>query len=146
MGDDAVDAVGAADVLAQQADPDLRDGQRVGAVDALLGPRRGVRGLAPVADLPVADRQAGHRLTLDRRGVHHHRRVDAVEGAALEHQDLAAAALLGRRAEHLHGQPEVVGERGEREAGAGGRGGDDVVAARVADPGQGVVLGADARR
>ena len=42
-------------------------------------------------------------------GVDHHRGVDAVEGAALEHEHLAAAALLGRGAEHAHGEPEVVG-------------------------------------
>src|SRR5687768_8552536 len=74
----------------------------------------------------------------------HHRRVHAVEGAALEHEDLAAAALLGRRAEHLHRDAEVVGQRSQRHSRAHARGGDDVVAARVPDAGQRVVFGADA--
>ena len=76
-------------------------------------------------------------------GVHHHRRVTPVEGAPFEHEDLAAAALLGRRAEHLHGDAEVVGQGGQSQAGADRRRGDDVVPAGVTDAGEGVVLGAD---
>ena len=69
--------------------------------------------------------------------------MDAVEGAPLEHEDLAAAALLGRGAQHLDGEAQVVGHLGQGQAGTDGGGGDDVVAAGVADAGQGVVLGAD---
>ena len=46
-------------------------------------------------------------------GVDHHRRVGAVEGAPLEQEDLAAAALLGRGAEHGDREPEVVGDAGQ---------------------------------
>ncbi len=58
-------------------------------------------------------------------------------------KDLAAAALLGRCAEHGDREPEVVGEPGQSEPGADRGGGDDVVPAGVADPGQRVVLRAD---
>ena len=69
--------------------------------------------------------------------------MDAGEGAAFEHEHLAPAALLGRRAEHADRQAELVGHRGQRQAGPDGGGGDDVVPAGVPDVGQGVVLGAD---
>ena len=58
-------------------------------------------------------------------------------------QDLAAAALLGRRADDLDGQAEVVGDGASARPAPTAVGGDDVVAAGVADAGQGVVLGAD---
>src|SRR5262245_6053021 len=73
----------------------------------------------------------------------HHRRVHAGEGATLEEQDLAAAALLGRGADDAHGQADVVGDPGRRQAGSHGERRDHVVAAGVPDVGQGVVLGAD---
>jgi hypothetical protein len=77
------------------------------------------------------------------RRVHHHRRVDTVERAALEEVDLPATALLGRRADDMHGQAEIVGERRECETRTGGRRRDHIVPARVADPRQCVVFGAD---
>ena len=54
--------------------------------------------------------------------------------------------LLGRRTDHLHGDAELVGERGERETGAHGRGRDHVVPARMADARQRVVLRTDRDR
>ncbi len=80
---------------------------------------------------------------LHRRGVHHQRRVHAGEGSAVEHEDLAAAAFFGRGAEDRQRDAELVDERRERERGADRARGDDVVAARVTDDGQRVVLGAD---
>ena len=51
-----------------------------------------------------------------------HRGVHAVEDPAFDHEDLAAAPLFGRRPDHLHGDPEVVGHSGERDPGShGGR-------------------------
>ena len=76
-------------------------------------------------------------------GVHHHRRVDAVEGALLDHEDLAAAALLGRGAQDHDPPAELVGEGRGGEPGAEPGGGDDVVAAGVADAREGVVLAED---
>ena len=78
-------------------------------------------------------------------GVHHHRGVDAVEGAPVEQEDLAPAALLGGRAEDAHREAEVVGHPGECQAGADGGGGDDVVAAGMAHAGQRVVFRTDRR-
>jgi hypothetical protein len=57
--------------------------------------------------------------------------------------DLAAAALLGRRAEHPHRQAERRRPPRPGPARPPRGGGDDVVPAGVADVGQGVVLGAD---
>jgi hypothetical protein len=62
------------------------------------------------------------------------------EGTAFEHQHLSSSALLGRRAEDAHGQPDVVRDRGQREPGANGGSGNDVVAAGVTDLRQRVVL------
>jgi hypothetical protein len=75
--------------------------------------------------------------------VHHERGVHAVEPAPLEHEDLAAASLFGRCADHRQRDAEIVGERRECQRGADRARGDDVVAARVTDDGQRVILGAD---
>ena len=96
-----------------------------------------------VVHLDVVDGQAGGLEPVLGPGVDHHRGVGAVERAALEQEDLAPAALLGRRAEHRDRQPDVVGHRGQGHARADGGGGDEVVAAGVAHAGQRVVLGAD---
>ena len=142
LGDHAVHLVARRQLLAQQADRHLGHGQRVLRVDPLPGRGRSVR-LAPgEGHVEVGHGEAG-RQALGRPGVDHHRRVHAGEGAALEHEDLAAAALLGRRAEHADGEPEVVGHLGQRQAGPDGGRGDDVVAAGVAHVGERVVLGAD---
>ena len=114
--DDAVDAIGLADVLAEAADRGLRDGERIGGVDAALGERRGVRLLTGVADLELG---AGEERLLDhvhRRRMHHHRGVNAGEHAAVEEEDLAAAALLGGRADDAHGEADVVGDARRRAA------------------------------
>ena len=87
--------------------------------------------------------QAGADEPLGGPRVHHHGGVHAGEGAALEHEDLAAAALLGRGAEHPDAESDVVGDRGQGQPRADGRGRDDVVPAGVAHVGQSVVLGAD---
>ena len=57
----------------------------------------------------VGDREAGGLEPLVGPRVDHHRRMDVVEDALLEHDHLAAAALFGRRAEHRHRDPELVG-------------------------------------
>ncbi len=74
----------------------------------------------------------------------HHRRVYTVEDAGIEHGDLAAAALFGRRADDPHRESEILGAAQERDAGPHRRGGDQIVAAGVTDFGQRVVLSADA--
>ena len=74
----------------------------------------------------------------------HHRGSDVVEGSGPEQQHLSAARLLRGRAEQRHRQPQLVGHLGQRQRGADRGSGDDVVPAGMSDPGQRVVLGADA--
>ena len=70
------------------------------------------------------------------RGVHHHGGMNARESAALKQQDLAAgiAHFFGRRADDADGEAHVVRHFGRSQRCANGRGGDDIVAAGVADP------------
>ena len=76
--------------------------------------------------------------------VDHHRRVDVLEHAALDQLHLAAAPLLGRRADHLHApRRQLVAHGRQRGAGAGAGRRDDVVTAGVADGRQRVVLAED---
>lgn len=98
--------------------------------------------LAPTTNVLVTDGERLGACDIDRSGMDH-RRVQAVERAALQHDDLAAAALLGRGAEHRDGQAEVVSARREGAGGADRGRGDDVVLAGVSESGQRVVLGAD---
>ena len=72
--------------------------------------------------------------------MHHHRDVEAVEGAAVEHQDLAPAAFLRGRAEDDHGRVDLVGDTREPDRRAHRARRDDVVPARVPDVGERVVL------
>ena len=66
----------------------------------------------------VVNGQARGFEALGRPGMDHHRRVDVVEDAGLQHEDLAATSLLGRSAQHPHGETELVGHpaqgRGQR--------------------------------
>src|SRR5207244_11877401 len=102
VGDDAVDAVALPDVLPPEADRRLRDRERIGGVDPELREGGRVRRPARVADLEVPPRQ-GRRLDhVGRRRMYHHGRVHAREDAALEEEDLAAAALLRWGAEDDH--------------------------------------------
>ena len=96
-----------------------------------------------VADLDVVDREAGRHEPVVGPGVNHHRRMRSVEGAALEHEDLAATTLFCRRAEHRDCQPDVVCHRCECSSCTDRRRRDDVVSACVADTWQCVVFGTD---
>ena len=53
-----------------------------------------------------------------------------------------APALLGRGAQHPHGDAQLVGQSGQPQPGTDRRGGDDVVAAGVTDTGECVIFGA----
>ena len=129
-------------LLAQEADGHLCDRQGVLRIDPFPGRGRCVGLASAEVDVVVGHGEAGGRQALGRPGVHHHGGVDAGEGAAFEHEDLAAAALLGGGAEHADGEPELVGHGGQGQPGPDRGGGDDVVTAGVADVGQGVVFGA----
>ncbi|CAM5267931.1 hypothetical protein SMICM304S_03069 [Streptomyces microflavus] len=72
----------------------------------------------------------------------HHRGVHTVERSGLQEERLARPAL-GGGADHPDGQAEFVGVRGEAECRADPGGGDQVVAAGVAEAGERVVLAGD---
>lgn len=141
-GNDAVDTIGVAGLLAQQADRHLRDGHRVGGVDTQLGVRAGVCGAAPVGDVENRDGRSAQRRGFVGSGVHHHGGVGPVESAAVEHQNFPAAALLSRCAQHRDGQAKLVGHGSEAEARPDGRRRDDVVPAGVPHLRERVVLSA----
>ena len=145
VGDDAVDAVGRVDVLAQQADGRLGDGQRVRGVDAAFGKGRGVGFLARVGHVEHGAGDDGRVDHVHRGGMDHHGRMHVRERAPLQQQNLAArvADFFRGGAEYADGQTHVVGHCGRGERGADRGRGNDVVAAGVADTGQAVVLGAD---
>ena len=58
FGDDPVNLVARVQVLAQQADRDLSDGERVAGIDPFVRRRRRVGATAGVADVDVVDREA----------------------------------------------------------------------------------------
>ena len=140
VGEDAVDALVGLDVLAQRGDVHVAEDGGVEGVAALVGRGGGVGGLALVAHVALLDRDRVHAAQVGTRRVDHHRRVDALEGALLGHEDLAAAPFLGRRAQDQHPPARLLGERGGGQPGPEPGGADDVVAAGVADDRQGVVL------
>jgi hypothetical protein len=142
VGDDPVDLVEVVDVLAEQSHAHLGHGEGVEGVDAQLGIGGGVRLLARVTDAELLGRDHRPVGNVERRRVGHHGQVGAGEGAPVQEQDLSAAALLGGGAHHRDGQTDVVGHGGQGQGGPHRGGRDHVVAAGVADLGQGVVLGA----
>src|SRR3989442_10575131 len=112
-------------------------------------PRTGETGCGRGAELEASPQAAEQVLVDDPavEAVDHHRGVHRLEDAALDEPHLAAAALLGGRADDLDATlRQLVAKRGQRGAGADAGGGDDVVAARVTDAGQRVVLAEDRDR
>ena len=100
-------------------------------------------GFALVVGEELVDGDDVHGHQVHACGVDHHGRVDALEGAPLGQEHLAAAALLGGRPHDDDPPAELLRERRGGEAGAQARRGDDVVPAAVADLGQRVVLAQD---
>src|SRR6185295_18664030 len=144
VGDDAVDPAVRAYLLPHHADRVVGLDDRVQRVDPFPRIGGGVRGLA--AELEGAAHDAQQVLVQDGavEPVDHHRAVHVLEHARLDELDLPAAALLGGGADHLDAALRELGpHRGEGRARAGAGGGDDVVAARVPDAGQRVVLAQD---
>ena len=135
-----MDPVGGRDVLAEGGHRVVAEDGGVEGVAALLGGGGGVGGPAEVLDLVGGDGDDLGLDEVDAGGVDDQGRVDAVEGAPVAQEDLAPAALLGRRADDVEPAAGLGddGGRGQGRPQAGG--GDDVVAAAVADAGQGVVL------
>ncbi|TLS31508.1 hypothetical protein PpBr36_02729 [Pyricularia pennisetigena] len=150
-GDAAVYPVRGPALLPHQ--PQRRVGQRDGVLRVDAQPRRRGRVRRPAVVLDVeAVRGHGERVggvggVAAGARVRHDADVDVVlrEGPGLEHAHLAAQRLLGRRAEQHHpaGQGLPPHDLGGGQ-GAGDRGGgDQVVAAAVAQALQGVVLGVE---
>ena len=73
----------------------------------------------------------------------HHRQVEPVEDAVLQHDDLAASPLFGRGPQYPNGDPGLVGDTSQTDTGADAGGGDDVVPAGVADPRERIEFGTD---
>ncbi len=108
LADHAVDLIAGWQLLAQQTQRDLGDRHGIERIDALPGGGRGMGFPAHEMHIEMRDGQAGAGQPFDRPGVDHHGGVDAVEGAPVEHQDLAPATFFGRRAQYPHGQPDRV--------------------------------------
>ena len=146
IGDHAVDAGGAADVLPERVDGVVGDDHRFERIDAALRLRRGVR-LAPVvldAQLGAGERPGDDAVA--RTGMRHDRGVEAVERALADHRNLAAVDLFGGRADDVHAALQIIDHGADAGARARRRRGDDVVAAAVADAGERIVLGKDGDR
>ncbi len=104
------------------------------ALTSVLGVGRGVRGLAGEDDLGVRHRERPRLGDVDGCRMRHHRQVEADERAAVEHLDLAAAAFLRGRAEHLDRQAGLIGHLGECQRRTDRDRRDQVVAAGMAKP------------
>ena len=131
-------------LLAQQTGRDLGDHGGVVGVQAVGRVGGGVGAAARVGGAPAADGLAGGADGVVgvgvAHGVGHQRQVHALEHSAFDQQLLAAAVLLGRGADDLHCHVQLGGRLDECEGCPERGAGDEVVAAAVADAGQGVVL------
>jgi hypothetical protein len=78
--------------------------------------------------------------------MNHHGGMNAIKASALKHQNFSTgvADFLGGRANHADGETYLIGDFRGGKSGANSRSRNDVVPASVADPGQGVVFGANA--
>ncbi len=108
-----------------------------------MGHGRGMGRLAVIGHAHFAHADAGHGLKVDARRMHHHCGIQPVKRPVLCHQFLAAAHFLSRGAEiaDAAGQAAIQRRKAKRCTKAGR--GDDVVAAGMADAGQGVILRQD---
>ena len=126
--------------MAELSDGLVGGHEAVEGVDAGLWCDGGVGCLAAVSDVAAFDAVHGRSFEVEGRGVDHHGDVDAFECTALEHELLAADVLFGGGTEHEEGDG-VGGDGGlEADGACHAAGGDEVVAAGVADLGEGVVL------
>ena len=142
--DDPVDAGRRAELLPPQPD---RAEQQDHRVERVLAPPRIGRRVGLEAREHDLDVLGGQRPAVDVgpiAGVVQQGGVEAVEQAVLDHRLLAAAAFLGRAAEEDDLARQLVGDRRQGDRRADARRGHRVVAAAVAEPRQGVVLGEDA--
>ena len=144
IGEDPVHALLGADVLAQGSHVHIAEDGGVERVAAQMGRRRGVRRLPLVVDLHLGHGEGAEPEQVTVGRMDHHGRGQPLEEPGLDHEDLAAAALLGRRAQDAHPSAGLVSERRGGQASTQSSCRDHVVAARVADPRERVVLQQDA--
>ncbi len=90
-----------------------------------------------------SDARVGWAIEIAIEGMKHHGGIDAVEDARLNHLDFAASPLLRGSAQENDLAAGRLGHGRRRDEGPDGAGRDQVVAARVTDPGQRVVLRQD---
>jgi len=149
----AVNALVGADLLAQHADGVVGQADGVEGVDAVPGGDSGV-GLAAGevhAHLDIGEHaDVGHAVNrggefVARAGVDHEAGGGAFVGAGGDELELAAAAFFGGCAKETDtaGKFGFAESAGNGEEGGEGGGGNEVVAAGVADAGEGVVLGVE---
>ncbi len=140
LGEVAVHALARPHVLAHRGHVHVAEHGGVERVAAELGRGGGVRREPVVDHAGLVDRDGVDAGEVGARGVDHEGGVDTVEGPGGGEVDLAATALLGRRAEHGEAPAQLLGDRGRGEPRPEPGRADDVVAARVPDLRQGVVL------
>ncbi len=145
IGDDPVDPHRARQLLAQQTHVHEQRDHRVERVDPALrvGSRMGGAAVEHELDLAIAEEEPVRAPHVGR--VRHQRDVGVAEHPGLDQAPLAHADLLGRAADHDQAQRRAGQRRRERLGREQARGSGQVVAARVADPGQRVHLGEQRR-
>ncbi len=143
MGEYAVDLVGWIDRLPEGGDVHVGLHGGIECVDPNLRFERGVRLLAVELDVELCHREEVLVDDIIVRRVNHHCRGGVAERAGVDEIDLAAVGLLGRGAEHRYANAELVGKGSHGDAGSDRGRGDHVVAAGVANLGEGVDFAAD---
>ena len=103
-------------------------------------------GPADEFEVHMRDRQRPVEDLRPRVGMEHHGRVDFLEDAGPDQADLPAAAFLGRGADDEHASRQPVERIGQRDPCPSGSGGNQVVAAAVAETAEGIVFGKERNR
>jgi hypothetical protein len=132
------------ELLAPQPDGAEQLDHRVEGVPAPPRIGRGVGLQAVEDDLDVLRRERDRGDVVPIARMEQEGRVESVEQAVLDHDRLAAATFLGRRAQEHDLARELAGDRGQPDRRPDTGRGHRVVAAAVAQTGQRVVLGEDA--
>ena len=102
MRDDAMDAGVVTQLLSQGADGVEGQDHGIQGIDPLVRFGRGMGGLAKEFDSDAISGQCQATEQIAASRMDHHRCVHRLKHSRLDHEHLAAAALLRRRADHLH--------------------------------------------
>jgi hypothetical protein len=104
---------------------------------------RSVGFLTGVADAELLGGDDGPLDDISGTWVGHHRQMRTIKGAALEQQDLSAAAFLSRCTDHPHRQPQFVSHCGKGHSSTYGGGGNHVMATSVTNTGKRLIFSTD---